>query len=1027
MRKKSVAIKITPLSFKLFRSTLLNFQNLISTLLNFWSNEGCIIHQPYELETGAGTFNPATFLRVLGPEPYKTVYVEPSHRPQDGRYGDNPNRTQLFHQLQVIIKPSPHDIQQKYLESLRVIGFDLSKHDIRFVHDDWEGPTLGASGLGWEVWIDGMEVTQFTYFQTTAGMPLFPIPVEITYGLERLAMILQKKESFFDLMYNDTLTYGDVFHRNEVECSTYNFEKSSAEMWLRHFHDFEKEAKRIAEENLPIPAYDFVIKASHAFNMAEARGAFSTTERMRNILRIREIASLVAAKYVASREAQGFPLLKYLPKKKKPLSPPAPKAISPSALSQKEDFLLEIGCEQLPAHYIENASSLLKDRISKLLSDNQLHYSSLSIYSTPQRLAILVNELEGGTKEETLDRRGPPISNAFDATGQLTEQGKGFFKSLGLQECSLSSIREGEYKALSIQDIKGVEYLFAKLHKPSMSTLALLYEELPTLIKKISFEKTMRWGEVDFQFARPIQWVLALYGKEVIPFVVADVVADQYTMGHFQKAYRPLLIEHPSHYIETLRKNFVLACPKERKASIVEQLEHIENQHHVKAVKRERVLNEVLNLCEWPELAVVAFDEKFLVAPKELLICEMTEHQRYFPLEERFGNLANMCVITADNKVNPEIISNNRRVLSARLTDGVFLYKLDLKKNLEDFNEILKNVTFQEKLGSIYSKMERTKYLALQIAHALKIGNLRWIERSATLSKADLASELVQEFPELQGTIGKHYAQKQGEEAEVASAIEEHWMPLSEQGKLPSTVTGAILSLADKLDSILGYFSIGLKPSSSSDPFALRRQTLGVIKILIHQKWSLDLEELLSDAYSTSHQGDSGEAVLSEILLFFKNRMRSLFEDLGLEKDLIEASLSFKIKSPYDEFCKINALKEFRATKNFAPLLEVYKRAKGQIEKEPSCTVDSSTFSAESERLLHKTLKSLSIDFHDALSLGHYHTCFKLLSELQEPLSRLFDEVKILSENKEERKNRIGLLQGVFHLFSSVMDFSKVK
>jgi glycyl-tRNA synthetase len=1004
---------------------MLNFQELLSTLIQFWSSQGCIVHQPYELETGAGTFNPATFLRVLGPEPYSTVYVEPSRRPQDGRYGDNPNRTQLFHQLQVIIKPSPSDIQQKYLKSLEVIGFDLSKHDIRFVHDDWEGPTLGASGLGWEVWIDGMEITQFTYFQNVAGMPLSPIAVEITYGVERLAMILQKKDSFFDLMYNNELTYGDVFHRNEVEYSTYNFEKSSKEMWLQHFHDFEKEAKRVAEENLPIPAYDFVIKASHAFNMAEARGAFSTTERMRNILRIREISSFVAAKYLAMRERLGFPLLKYLPKKEevKQITPSFNTSFDPH---HTEDFLFEIGSEQLPAHYIEPASLQLEQKLSKLLSDHGLSYESIKRYSTPQRLAVIVTKLCAGAPEESIERKGPPISATFDGAGNLTAQGKGFFNSLGLKETTLKSIQEGSQKEMSIQNIKGVDYLFVKIHKPKVSTLSILHENLPTLIKKMTFEKTMRWGMLDISFARPISWLVALYGKEVVPFHLGNISSGRITMGHAQRAYKPISLSSPSDYIKALKDHFVIACLSDRKQIILEQLEAIEKKHGVKAVKKERVLAEVVNLTEWPELATIEFNSKFLEAPKELLVSEMTEHQRYFPLEDASQNLVNMCVITADNTVNSEIKSNNCRVLSARLTDGVFLYKLDLKKNLEDFNAILKNVTFQEKLGSIYQKMERTKAVALEIGKDLKIGKSALIERAATLSKSDLSSELVQEFPELQGIIGSHYALKQNEDKEVALAIKEHWMPISEHGSLPVSTTGAILSIADKLDSILGYFSIGLKPSSSSDPFALRRQTLGVIKILIDQKWSLNLETTLAKAYAKSHLGDSGEAIIEEILQFFKNRLKTVFEDFQLDRSLIEASLSHAVNNPYDEFCKITALCQFKSTGSFSPLLEVYKRARGQIEKETKQTVDPTKFSAASEKMLHQTLTSLKTSFHEALLSRQYESCFKLLSELQEPLANLFEEVKILSDNANERRNRIGLLQEVFGLFSCVMDFNKV-
>ena len=292
----------------------MTFQEIISKLSNFWAEKGCLIQQGHDVEVGAGTFNPATFLRCLGPEPYNTVYVEPSRRPQDGRFGENPNRTQLFHQLQVIMKPSPLDIQNLYLESLECLGFNLKEHDIRFVHDDWESPTLGAWGLGWEVWLDGMEVTQFTYFQSVAGFSLKPISVELTYGLERLSMIVQKKDNFFDMKYNEQFTYGDIYHRNEVEWSHYNFYKASTEMWLRHFEDYEREAKHLIKENLPIPAYDFVMKASHAFNILEARGVLSVTERTGYIARVRDLAKLTAAEYLSSREKMGFALLKRLEK-----------------------------------------------------------------------------------------------------------------------------------------------------------------------------------------------------------------------------------------------------------------------------------------------------------------------------------------------------------------------------------------------------------------------------------------------------------------------------------------------------------------------------------------------------------------------------------------------------------------------------------------------------------------------------------------------------------------------------------------
>ena len=292
----------------------MTFQDLILSLQGYWARQGCVIQQPYDTEKGAGTFNPATFLRVLGPEPWNVAYVEPSRRPTDGRYGENPNRLQHYYQFQAILKPSPPDILERYLGSLEAIGIDTGLHDIRFVEDDWESPTLGAWGLGWEVWLNGMEITQFTYFQQVGGLDCRPVMGEITYGLERLAMYLQGVESVFDLVWADgprgRVTYRDVFHQNEVEQSTYNFEHSNAAMLFDHFGHYESEAKRLMAAQLALPAYEMVLKAAHSFNLLDARGAISVTERASYIGRIRNVAKICAEAYVAQRERLGYPMLK---------------------------------------------------------------------------------------------------------------------------------------------------------------------------------------------------------------------------------------------------------------------------------------------------------------------------------------------------------------------------------------------------------------------------------------------------------------------------------------------------------------------------------------------------------------------------------------------------------------------------------------------------------------------------------------------------------------------------------------------
>lgn len=286
------------------------FQEVILSLQKFWARRGCLLIQPYDMEVGAGTFHPATVIKALGPEPWNVAYVQPSRRPTDGRYGENPNRLQHYYQFQVLLKPSPVDVQEQYLQSLKVLGVDPLDHDIRFVEDDWESPTLGAAGLGWEVWLDGMEITQFTYFQMTGSVELDPISVELTYGLERIAMYLQEIDNVYDLKWNESITYGDVHHQQEVEQSIYNFEKADVKMLLELFNRYEGEANRMIKESLVIPAYEYCLKCSHTFNLLDARGAISVTERTGYIGRVRNIARACAKEYLKQREAMGFPLMK---------------------------------------------------------------------------------------------------------------------------------------------------------------------------------------------------------------------------------------------------------------------------------------------------------------------------------------------------------------------------------------------------------------------------------------------------------------------------------------------------------------------------------------------------------------------------------------------------------------------------------------------------------------------------------------------------------------------------------------------
>lgn len=973
---------------------MLTFQDIISKLLDFWGDLGCIIHQGHDVEVGAGTFNPATFLRSLGPEPYNTVYVEPSRRPQDSRYGDNPNRLQLFHQLQVILKPSPEDVQEKFLESLEVIGIDRKTNDIRFVHDDWESPTLGAWGLGWEVWLNGMEVTQFTYFQSVAGNELSPIPVELTYGLERLAMCIQGVESIFDIKWNKDLTFGDILKRSEIEWSHYNFEAASTEMWERHFEDYAAEVQKAVDAELPIPAYDFVMKASHAFNMLEARGVLSTTERMQYILRIRELARLSADGYLKMREKQSFPLLK----ETLPPVMPIQEGEIPSSFkaSEKENFLFEIGSEELPATFVPPGLEQLKRGTQKLLLDQGLAFDNIKTYGTPRRLTVVVEGLVSGTLSERIEKRGPSKEVAFDADGNLTKQGEGFLRGLGRE-------------ALSDNVAEKDGYLFASMEKKGVSTIEILSAHLPKLIENLHFPKKMRWGHGAIEYARPVHWIVALFGKKIVPCLFGNIASGRTSRGHQQLSRKPIEIKSADTYLDQLKKGYVIADCLERKLSIVHALEDIERETGAVAIEKTRVLKEVLHLSEWPQLMCGSFKPSFLRAPKEVLISEMVEHQRYFPLEKE-GQLCSKFVITADNNPNEAIRIGNERVLSARLADGVFLYDQDLKTPLETFIEKTKKVTFQKQLGSLFEKSERIKAVASKLSKDLEVLEER-VVRAAALSKADLVSELVGEFPELQGIIGRIYAEHHGEDKEVAKAIEEHYRPVKDGGDLAFTETGVVLALADKIDNLNSYFSVGLKPTSSSDPYALRRASIGLLRTLIEKKIHLDLTKYLDP----------------EVLAFVQQRAKGLYEDYHFKKDEIEAAMRGHLSDPYDQYLRLQALHSFRKAPAFKKLGEVYRRAKGQLEKSEGGALDPALFEAEEERTLSGKLDEVAKDVDVALSAFDYETAFLSLADLHEPLANLFENVKIMADDQSVQQNRLALLHKVFNHFGYLVDFGKIQ
>jgi len=1010
---------------------MITFQEIILRLQRYWEQQGCIIQQGYDLEMGAGTFNPETFLRCLGPEPYRAAYVEPSRRPTDGRYGLNPNRLQHYFQFQVMMKPSPLNLQELYLKSLEAIGFNLKDHDIRFVHDDWESPTLGAWGLGWEVWMDGMEVTQYTYFQSCGGLPLKPVTGELTYGLERIALYLQKAESIYDILWNNDTTYGEVYQRSEYEWSRYNFEESTSEMWFKHFDDYEKEANRLLERGLVLPAYDFVMKASHAFNMLDARGVISVTERTGYIARVRELACNVAKAYTDSREEQKHPLIGRFKETSQEehvdLTPKIPLDEELLNSSSREDYLLEIGSEEMPASFITPALESLEKKIRALLEQEHLPFDSIEMYGTPRRLTALIKKLAMTKPASQEEKRGPQIESAYNDDGTPKPAALGFFKSLSQEPVDLHTIKKGR-EDLFIRDVNGKNYLFANVRVEGRPTSHILIENLPDIILGIDFPKKMRWGDQEIAYARPLRWIVSLFGKHVVPFSVGTITAGRESFGHRQLYPWGFAIVKADDYLPMLRDHKVVADIKERKSMILTQLAQIEKSHHAESAATDKVLEQVVNLVEWPELLVGDFNQDYLQAPKEVLISEMVEHQKYFPLVKQDGTLINKFVITADTKPTPKVKEGNQRALSPRLADGLALYEIDLKVPLEEFNEKLKTVTYQKTLGSVYSKVERLIKHAAVLQKHLGISTPEKAREAALYSKCDIASKMVYEFPDLQGTMGKYYALHKGIDKEVAEAIEEQWMPRGENAPLPKTETGIILSLAEKFDNLLGCTLAGLKASSSSDPYGLRRQALGMIKMLITNSLRLPLKQVLEELLQHFPTELRRTDATTEVLDFLMNRIRTVFLEYGLAKDEVEASASIGFDDIYDSFLKAKALKNFRETEGpFIKLFEVYKRAKGQLAEQNSAPFSDGLLKENAEISLHKLLRTTETPFMSAMQERRYDEAYTLIAEIQPALANLFDEVKILADDPEVRGNRLALLRLVFDRFSRLLDFSKIK
>ena len=988
----------------------MDFQEVILRMERFWAGHGCLIWQPYNVQVGAGTMNPATVLRVLGPEPWNVAYVEPSIRPADGRYGENPNRWQQFYQYQVILKPDPGNPVELYLASLQALGIDFRQHDIRLVEDNWEAPALGAWGQGWEIWMDGQEITQFTYFQQAGGFNLDPVSVEITYGLERIVMVLQGVRAFVDMKWGQGVTYGDILLRSEVEHCTYNFQQANVDR-LRQMYDlFDAEARAALAAGLVMPAHDYVLKCSHVFNVLDARGAIGVTERARYFARMREVSRGVAKAFLAQREELGFPLKKAVgPATVQPATSPALFPTEPAS------FLLEVGAEELPVADLDGALEQLRAAVPQMLDDLRLTHGKVRVFGTPRRLAVHVAGVSPHQPDEEKVIKGPPAELALDQAGQPTKAALGFARGQGVA-----------VEQLEKRELDGKTYVVALKLVQGRPASAVLAEAVPRLIAALKFGKVMHWNDSGATFSRAIRWIVALLGDQVVPLRHAGVESGRISRGLRQLNSPEIELVSADSYLGTMAENHIMVDSEQRESSIARQVRELAASVGGVIPDDPALLHEVTHLVECPSPVLGRFDERFLELPQEVLMAVMRKHQRYFPVVQS-GKLLPYFVTVANGtyEQTEALVHGNEQVLLARYSDAAFFYRADTAKKLDEFLPRLSTLTFQERLGSVLDKSRRLEALVPQLAELSGASeqDKNAAVRAAYLCKADLATQMVVELTSLQGVMGSKYAALDGEPPGVVQAIAEQYLPRGAGDELPTTVAGTLVGLADRVDSLVGLFAVGLTPTGSADPYGLRRAALSLVQILTDKGIGLSLNRAYRAAASLMPVTVTDES-LESLRDFVTQRMRGSLLERGYRYDLVDAVLAEQADNPSAALDTLRDLSEWAARPEFAAALTTFSRPSRitrDLMTELPLKPEALTEPAEQE--LYQALLSAQ---KQRASVSTVAGLVTLLLGLSKPVERFFTDIFVMVDDAAVRENRLALLQRLAALPRGIVDLTLV-
>ena len=689
----------------------------------------------------------------------------------------------------------------------------------------------------------------------------------------------------------------------------------------------------------------------------------------------------------------------------------------------KHDLLIEIGTEELPPKSLFTLANAFAEGIGKGLADAGIEHGELEWFATPRRLAVSVGGVADHQPNQEIKRQGPSIANAFDATGQPTKAALGFAASCGVPLEQLQQVEGPKGKVLQFVGVKEGE-----------ATATLLPAIVTAALQALPIAKRMRWGAGEQEFVRPVHWAVLLFGSSVVDAEILGVRTGKLTYGHRFHAPKPMTISSPSKYAQLLReKGFVIAAFAERRELIRAGVTQLAGSVGGTAVIEDALLDEVTALVEWPVPLLGRFDERFLQLPPEVLVATMQDHQRYFPVRDANGALLN-CFITVANiqsRDPDKVRDGNERVVRPRLADAAFFWDTDRKQPLATRIDALKSVTFQNKLGSQYDKSVRAGKVAMRIAGIVG-GDVQAAERAAQLSKCDLLTLMVGEFPELQGLMGRYYATADGEPAEVATALQEQYWPRFSGDELPATATGIALSMADKLDTIAGIFAIGQKPSGTRDPFGLRRAALGVLRIGVERSLELDLLDLIETAVGLQPVAAAPE-VVGDIWSYLMERLRSSYLEAGTGRtvttEMFDAVVASRTQSPLDIDRRLRALETFLKLADADSLAAANKRIANILRKAPPDTsgaVDTARLEDPAERTLFEHVVSMERAVNPMLARREYAAALTLLASLREDVDRFFDSVMVMAEDAALRANRLALLVRLRGLFMQIADLSKL-